>query len=156
MEERSSRRTSLAFRVAWITVFALSTVMAILGLWVISAPVDPATFQDMTRMSWSSFSSSSPEVAAYLEREVRLLGANHFGASVLAMAVTWVWLRTGDRRATPVLLIFPLTLALTAALLFMGSVVGIGAFYAASAVLIAAAVVFADRTHAAEKNQWQE
>ncbi len=124
---------------------ALSAVMAILGLWVISAPVDPATFQDLTRLSWSAFSSSSPVVAAYLEREVRLLGANHFGVSLLAMAVTWVWLRTGDRRATPVLLIFPLTLALTSALFFAGAVVGLGAFYAASAVVSTAAVLIADR-----------
>ena len=129
-----------------MTLLALSAVIAILGLWVISAPVDPATFEDLTLLSWSSFSSSSPAVAAYLEREVRLLGANHFGVSLLAMAVTWVWLRTGDRRAAPVLLIFPLTLALTSVLFFAGDVTGLGAFYAASAVLSAAAVLFADRT----------
>lgn len=80
LRERPDPRRSFAFRASWMTLLALSAVMAILGLWVISAPVD-----------------------------------------------------------------FPLTVALTSALFFAGAVVGLGAFYAASAVLSTAAMLIADR-----------
>lgn len=133
------------FRVSWITLVAVSALLALLALWVISAPVDPTTFEATTGVSWSSFSSTSPKVAAYLEQEVRLLGINHVGVSLFAVAVAWIWLRTGDRRATAALLILPLTLGLTAALLFAGNVVGLGALYAVFAIVTAGAVVFADR-----------
>lgn len=135
----------MAFRASWVTLLALGALMALLALWIIFAPVDPTTFEAITGVSWSSFSASSPTVAAYLEREVRLLAINHVGVALFAVAITWTWLRMGDRRATAVLVIFPLTIALTAALFFAGNVAGLGVFYAIVAIISAAATALANR-----------
>lgn len=139
------RRVSRAFHISWVVLFAISALMALLSLWVISAPVDPDAFQTSTGQSWPAFSSASPRIAAFLEREVRLLGVSHAGVSLLAAAVTWLWLRTGDRRATAVLWILPLTLGATAALFSSGGIASLGGFYAVLAVVTASAIVVADR-----------
>lgn len=136
---------SRAFQISWVVLFAISALMALLSLWIISAPVDPDAFQTSTGQSWPAFSSASPRVAQFLEREVRLLGVSHAGVSLLAAAVTWIWLRTGDRRATAALWVLPLTFGATAGLFFSGSIASLGGFYAFLAVVTAGAVVVADR-----------
>ena len=138
-------RVTRAFQVSWAALFAISVLMALVSIWVISAPIDQDVFHASTGQSWSAFASASPTVAVFLEREVRLLGVSHAGVSMLAAAVTWLWLRTGDRRATGALWILPATLAATAALLFSGGTASLGQFYALLAVLTSVALVVADR-----------
>jgi hypothetical protein len=125
---------------ARIGLVAIGLLLAASAVYVIAVPVDPEYIHTTTGITWDAFMVANPEIAAYMEREARLLGVGYLGLGLLTAALAWRLPSSGRARETASLWIVPLTLgAATAALLPAGfSVVVLT--YGVLAVLAAVAV----------------
>ena len=123
-------------RYGWAIPLALGALFALFGIGVIFMGVDPNDFESSTGISWEALKSTSPEVARYVDRLERLLGAMSFGFGAWGAFVAYVYLKKGDRTAWQAMWLMPIVLGITAAVFFLREAAGLGGFYV-GAVLIA-------------------
>ena len=77
----------------------------------------------------------SPEIAQYLNRVERLLGAITFGFRAWSTAVAYVYLKRGDRAAWRAMWLLPIVLGMAATIFFVEEAVGLGIFYVGALIL---------------------
>jgi hypothetical protein len=133
-------------RWAWILVLVLAGLLALFGVFVLFSPVDAGDFETETGVAWTGFSSAQPEVAGYLEREARLLGAITVGFGLLAAGLAGTLLRGGNRTAWALEWILPATLGLTAAVFLASGATTLGWFYVVATAVAAIGVGLAPRS----------
>lgn len=131
-ESRSNRSRMGVWLVAAVGVFLL-----LASIYPLVVPVNEDDFVDTTGVEWSDFSAAEPEVANYLEREARLLGAIAVGFALLSLAVALGPLRQGNVATWKAMWVFPLGVALVAAVFLAAGGGFLGAFYGALAALAA-------------------
>ncbi len=134
-ETTSITRAPWYRRYGWAIPFALGTLLGLFGLAVIFTGTDPNDFESSTQVSWEAFTSASPEIAQYLNRVERLLGAITFGFGAWSAVVAYVYLKRGDRAAWRAMWLLPTVLAMAAIVFFMEEAVGLGSFYVGALIL---------------------
>ena len=122
-------------RKGWLIFTILALLFVVFGLYVLAVPVDAADFEGATDIEWDAFSSASPKVAEYLEREARLLGATAIAMGALAAGLAGTLVRRGDRSAWLLLWLLPAATALYALVFLTGGAAALGGFYVAITVL---------------------
>ena len=135
-EEAANRQVAWFRRYGWGIPFALGALLGLFGIGVIFMGADPNDFESSTGISWEALSSTSPEVALYINRLERLLGAMTFGFGAWAAIVAFTYLKKGDRTAWRAMWLVPIALSMGAAVFFVSESAGLGSFYL-GAVLIA-------------------
>ena len=118
----------------WL-VIAVAVFVLLASVYPLAVPVDEGDFVEATGVEWAEFSAAEPEVAEYLEREARLLGALAVGFALLALALAVGPLRRGDVSVWRIMWVFPFGLALVAAVFLVEGGGFLGAFYLSLAVL---------------------
>jgi len=131
-------------RWAWLIVVVLGSLVALFGVYLLVVPVDTTDFHKVTDTEWETFSTESPDLAGYLEREARLLGAAGIGLGAMTASLAGSLVRQGNRTAWWLLWAFPVTLGLFAAVLLIDTALFLGAFYTVVAAIAFGAVWFAD------------
>ncbi len=134
-ESTTSSQAPWYRRYGWAIPFGLGALLGLFGVGVIFMGVDPNDFESSTAVSWEAFNSTSPEVARYLDRVERLLGAITFGFGAWTSVVAYVYLRKGDRIAWRAMWLVPIVLAMTAAVFFVREASGLGAVYVGAMVI---------------------
>ena len=119
----------------WTIPFALGALLGLFGLGMIFMGTDPNDFESSTRVSWETFTSSSPEVVQYLNRVERLLGVITFGFGAWSAVVAYVYLKKADRAAWRAIRLLPIVLAMAAIVFFVEDAVGLGSFYVGALIL---------------------
>ena len=119
----------------WPIPFALGALLGLFGLGVIFMGSDPNDFESSTGVSLEAFTSASPEIAQYLNRVERLLGAITFGFGAWSAVVAYVYLKRGDRAAWRAMWLLPIVLAMAASVFFVEEAVGLGSFYVGALIL---------------------
>lgn len=110
MEQNPIRRRWGAWLVIGVAIFLL-----LAAIYPLAVAVDGDDFVETTGVEWAEFSVAEPEVADYLEREARLLGALALGFALLTLALAVGPLRRADRSAWRIMWVFPVSLGLVAA-----------------------------------------
>ena len=126
-------------RKGWLIIMILALLVVVFGLYVLSVPVDPGDFERATDTEWDAFSSASPKVAEYLEREARLLGVTAIAMGGFAAGLAGTLVRRGDRSAWRLLWLLPAALALYALVFLVAGDPLLGAFYVVVTVLVVGA-----------------
>jgi len=129
---------------ALVTLVALAVALG--GLYVFLVPVDSAMFADETSVEWEAFAGEQPSVAAFLRSESQLVGLSNIALGLVALALVWTALRTGDRltlRLTWILTAYVVAVVVLAA----GSTPDIAAFYAVLAGAAAVGLLLLERAH---------
>jgi hypothetical protein len=126
-------------RNGWLIVVVLALLFVVFGLYVLAVPVDAADFERATDTDWDAFSSASPAVADYLEREARLLGVASIAIGALVAGLAWTLVRRGDRSAWVLLWLLPAATTLFALVFLTGDATALGGFYVAITVVAVAA-----------------
>jgi hypothetical protein len=124
-------------RVAWLLILIADVGLLLWGamaaLWPDhlpgpgSAPILSAGYEGFTGGSWSELSAASPKTAEYITLLFRLYGAYIVAFGLLAIAITAVAFRRGDRWAWWALLVGN-TIAFGAAMTYDWTVSAIGPF----------------------------
>ena len=114
---------------AWIVLLVIGILLSLSGLFIVFQPVDEVEFESSTGVAWSELLSSEPEVADYIIRLERLLGASAFGIALFGTVVTFFRFRKGERWAWYVMWLFPLVFGMYAAIFFISAAQGLGLFY---------------------------
>lgn len=112
----------------WL-VIAVAVFVLLASIYPLAVPVDDDDFVEETGIGWAEFSAGEPEVAEYLEREARLLGALALGFALLALALAIGPLRRGDRSVWRIMWVFPFGLGLVAAVFLVEGGGFLGGFY---------------------------
>lgn len=126
-------------RKGWLFVLILGALVVVFGLYVLSVPVDPGDFERATDVEWDTFSSASPEVADYLEREARLLGVTAIAMGGFAAGLAGTLVRRGNRTAWRLLWLLPAAMALYSLVFLIHGAALLGGFYIAITVIAVAA-----------------
>jgi Na+/alanine symporter len=94
-------------KVGWVLVFIVAVVIAINGLALLltGAETDTQLFQSQTGTSWSAFASSGQGMAAYVEGDLRILGAVTTLLGVTYAMMVYLAFRKGERWALYLLLV---------------------------------------------------
>jgi len=132
-------------RLAWALVAGLAGLVMIFGLFVLFSPVDDDDFSTETGIEWSEFSAGTPDVAGYLEREARLLGAIALGFGALVAILAVGPLRRGDVEVWRALWVFPLVLALTAGVFITAGAQSLAGIYLVAAIVAGVALALVPR-----------
>lgn len=119
---------------AWL-VIAVAVFVLLASIYPLAVPVDDDDFVEATGVEWAEFSAGDPEVAEYLEREARLLGALAVGFALLALALAVGPLRRGDVSVWRIMWLFPFGLGLVAAVFLVEGGGFLGGFYLSLAAL---------------------
>lgn len=133
-------------RGAWVLVFVLGAMLAVFGAFVLFTPVDANDFEAETGVEWSVHAAEQPDVASYLEREARLLGAVTVGFGLVTAALASSLLRAGNRTSWSIAWILAATLALTAVVFFASGASALGSFYVGAAALAAVGIGLSPRS----------
>jgi hypothetical protein len=123
-------------RYGWAIPFALGALLGLFGTYPLFTGADPDDFETSTGVSWETLSSTSPEIAKYIDRLEQLIGVAAIGFGALAAFVAFAYLKKGDRIAWRAMWLMPIVLGGSAAVFFVRDAVMLGSFYLA-AVLIA-------------------
>lgn len=115
---------------AWLLPFGLGLLLGLSALAILFIGPDGNEFQASTGVSWAELQASMPEVAQYIDRLDRLIGASFAGFAFLWAAISFGPFRRGDRWSWFVLWMVPLVLGTAAAVFFLRDAAGLGAYYA--------------------------
>ena len=77
----------------------VGAMFGLFGIGVIFMGVDPGAFESSTGISWEALNSTSSDVARYVDRLERLIGAIYFGFGTWGAIVAFAYLKKGDRTA---------------------------------------------------------
>jgi hypothetical protein len=132
-------------RLGWMLLALVSGFVALAGAYVLVVPVDADFFARTTGVAWSDFEAQHASVASNLERSGRLTGAASGAFGALALAITLVLLRRGDRGAWRALWVVPLALGAFTLLFILDGVWMLAAFYGALSLAAAAGLLLATR-----------
>jgi len=105
-----------AFRVPWISwglLSVVSTFVAASALWVALTPAGDQT--ELAGRTWEQFAQQDPEVASLYSMDLVVLGLLGAGFGLLAVAVSVIPYRRGERWAWYALWLFPVTIGGVAA-----------------------------------------
>ena len=138
MSERGSRY-------AWITLVLLGVVLVVFGVYALMVTIESGRFEAQTGQVWAEFSTANPEVAAYLERERRLLGILTVAFGLFTTVLAWYGMRRGIGLAVRAMWIVPAVMAAVAIVFVVGDRPELGVTYAVVTVLAALAIVRAQR-----------
>ena len=130
-------------RWGWFVYMIVALLVVVFGLFLLTSPVDASDFNRETDLDWAEFSSEAPEVASYLEREGRLLGATAFGLGALAAGLAGTLVRKGDRTAWWLLWFLPVSLVFYALVFVASGAALLAVFYLVVTAIAAAATWFA-------------
>jgi hypothetical protein len=130
-------------RNAWMLVLVLALLVTLFGAYVLVSPVDNGDFEAETGVVYDDFSSETPAVAEYLEREARVLAVTSIAFGLLVAGVAGLLLRRRQRIGWTLSWLFPGWMALVAIVFFAADATGLGAFYTVAAALGAGALVAA-------------
>ena len=122
-------------RHAWKVLFALGIIMALSALFILFAGIDKAEFKDSTDMVWGDLTTSNPEVADYILRLLRLIGAGFLGFALFGAVVTWASYRKDERWAWYAMWAFPLVFGLASAIFFIYEAGALGLYYGGAAAI---------------------
>lgn len=125
---------------AWVVIAVLALLVTLFGVYVLFSPVDSGDFESETGFAYDTFSSTSPAIADYLEREARVLAVTSIAFGLLAAGVAYGLLRKRDRIGWTLSWLFAGWLGLVSIVFFAASAAGLGSFYAIAAVVAGAAI----------------
>jgi hypothetical protein len=123
-------------RYGWAVPFAMGVLLGLFGIYPLFAGADPDDFESSTGVAWEALSSTSPEIANYIDRLEQLIGVAAIGFGAWAAFVAFAYLRKGDRAAWRAMWLMPIVLGGWAAVFFLREAAGLGTYYLA-AVLVA-------------------
>jgi hypothetical protein len=122
-------------RYGWAVPFALGALLGLFGTYPLFTGADPDDFESSTGVSWEALSSTSPDIANYIDRLEQLIGVAAIGFGAWAAFVAFAYLKKGDRAAWRAMWLVPIVLGGSAAVFFLRDAVMLGSFYLA-AVLV--------------------
>jgi hypothetical protein len=138
-------KPSWGFRIALAVLMLLALALTALGLLVLVFPIDPNDFQATTGQAWEAFSSANPEIAAYLEREARLLAVVITGVGLLTLFVVWYGVRDRSEIAVKTMWTIPVVLVGVAAVFILSESLLLAGVSAGVAALVALTLAVARR-----------
>jgi hypothetical protein len=122
-------------RNAWLILFVVALFLAASSAFLAVSGVDATEFEASTGTEWAAFSASNPGVADYMLRLLRLAGVVFLGLNALVALVVYSGFRQGEKWTWYALWMYPVTLALVAAVAFANNSTAIGSYYAALALI---------------------
>ena len=101
---------SKALKASWIIVLIVSCIILIIGLTLMIAPEVflIGEYEGFTGNKWSDFVSSNPDAASYFRLETTQMGWYIFTLGVIAIIITILFYKNGDKRSWYILLILTL------------------------------------------------
>jgi hypothetical protein len=126
---------------AWIILVIVAVFLAAGSAFIILGGSDPGEFQASTGIEWTALATSSPEVADYITRLLRLVGVVFFGLNLLVAVIAYASFRKGERWAWFALWVYPLVLAAIAGIMFLANATPLGTYYGVFAVIALVGIV---------------
>jgi len=101
---------SKALKASWIIVLIVNCVVLLIGLTIMIAPevFMIGEYEGLTGNEWSDFVSSNPDAASYTRLENTQMGWYIFSLGVIAIIITILLYKNGDKRSWYILLIMTL------------------------------------------------
>ena len=101
---------SKALKASWIIVLIVNCIVVIIGLTVMIAPevFMIGEYEGFTGNKWSDFISSNPDEASFFRLQVTQTGWYIFTLGVIAIIITILFYKNGDKRSWYILLILTL------------------------------------------------
>lgn len=135
-------------RRAWVLVFGLALIACLFSLGTVFSGVDPNEFEQSTGVAWSDLAATTPAVAAYLVRLVRLIGVGYGFAGLAWAGMAWFLLRAGRLHGWYLLWTMPGAFASAAIIFFTAGAPGLGTYYGILGTLAILALLLSPRTPA--------
>jgi hypothetical protein len=139
-------------RVPWISWGALAivaTFAALAALWVALTPAGEQT--ELAGRTWEQFVQQDQEVASLYAMDLAILGLLGAGFGLLAVLVSLIPYRRGERWAWYALWVFPITIGAVAARMLVDQY-STGYFYAGLTAIAALALVLPARDFLRSRN----
>ena len=101
---------SKALKASWIIVLIVNCIVLIIGLTIMIAPevFMIGEYEGFTGNKWSDFISSNPDAASFFRLENTQMGWYIFSLGVIAIIITILFYKNGDKRSWYILLILTL------------------------------------------------
>ena len=101
---------SKALKASWIIVLIVNCIVVIIGLTVMIAPevFMIGEYEGFTGNKWSDYISSNPDAASLFRLQVTQTGSYIFTLGVIAVIITILYYKNGDKRSWYILLILTL------------------------------------------------
>jgi hypothetical protein len=98
---------SKALKASWVIVLIVNCIIVIIGLIMMIAPevFMIGEYEGFTGNKWSEFNSSNPDAASYFRLEHTQTGWYIFTLGVIAILITILFYKNGDKRSWVILLI---------------------------------------------------
>jgi hypothetical protein len=130
-------------RVSWALLTLISTLVALSSLWVALTPAGDQT--ELTGRAWDQFALQDPEVASLYSMDLAILGMLGAGFGVMAVVVSAIPYRHGQRWAWYALTLLPITIGAVAVRMLVDQY-STGYYYAGLTALAAVGLMLAVRT----------
>jgi hypothetical protein len=134
---------------SWGTLAIVATFAALAALWVALTPAGEQT--ELAGRTWEQFAQQDQEMASLYSMDLAILGLLGAGFGLLAVLVSLIPYRRGERWAWYALWLFPITIGAVAARMLVDQY-STGYFYAGLTAIAALALVLPARDFLRSRN----
>jgi hypothetical protein len=132
---------------AWVVLFILGILLSLNMLFLLIVGGGTDQFESDTGVAWTELNSAYPTVAQQVIVQEQLLAIGFLGFALFISVIAYVPYRAGEKWSWYALLIMPMVLGLTAAVMLINGATALGAFYAVFAAAAVLPLAFSVRTY---------